>query len=220
MIAAINYKSRKTNTAMNTPVHQLRISLRDVKPAVWREVLVPSGLRLDRLHQVIQVAMGWEDDHMHEFILGSLRDGEHFGVKAAHDPFGFGVPPVSDETRFTLGKLLPRKGNKLIYWYDFGDDWYHDIVVKKVDVADVGLVLPWCLAGNNACPPEDSGGPWGYAELLDVLGNPEHPDHAEMRDWTGDSFDPGLFDLDATNAQLARISAGWKRKKAVRVALP
>lgn len=204
---------------MTSTLHHLRVVLKNARPTIMRELLVPSDLRLDRLHEVIQIAMGWEDEHMHEFIVGTLRNGERFGMPTP-DPFGFGSP-TRNETKYTLDQVAPVKGGKLIYWYDFGDDWYHDISVKAVVAATSDQPVPFCLKASRACPPEDCGGPWGYANLLAILADPKHEEHEELSEWIGDDFDPELVDIDAINAELAGLARHWnraprKRKPALR----
>lgn len=193
---------------MSASIHHLKITLRDVNPKVVRELLVPSDLRLDRLHAVFQVAMGWEFAHLHEFIVGGLRDGERFGPAQQGSPWDFG-PTARNERRYTLKSLAPAKGNRFIYWYDFGDDWYHDVLVRSVTVSDSPLVAPVCLAAQNACPPEDCGGPWGYANLLEAVRDPKHPEHADTLDWLGDGFDPTYCDRSAIQREFEEMGAAW-----------
>jgi hypothetical protein len=196
---------------MDKSTHLLRVSLRHVVPKVTRDLLVPSTLSLDRLHQVLQIAMGWENAHLHEFIVGSLRDGEHYGPPAPKSEFDFGGPPKRAEKRHTLQQIAPCKGNKFLYWYDFGDDWLHDVAVKAVGVSLPDIEAPHCLEGLGACPPEDCGGTPGYANLLEVLADPRHQDHAEILEWVGGGFDPAEFDIDAVNEELARVAKRWSR---------
>lgn len=194
-------------------VHLLRIVLVDVKPAVWRELLVPSEIRLDRLHLVIQIAMGWDNAHMHEFIAGTLREGRRFGWPNPDDDPLFGMPATENESKFTLAEIAPAKGDKFRYWYDFGDDWYHQISVKGVISADPSLKLPLCILASRACPPEDCGGPWGYSEMLKALADAGHERHEELQEWIGDDFDPAFVDVDAINAALAAYAKSWKRAR-------
>ncbi len=177
-------------------MHQLKVTLQGIRPPIWRRLLVPSDITLDRLHAAIQGAMGWFDCHLHEFEC----DGRRFGQP---DPDDFEL--VEDESRFTLTRLAPRAGDRLRYCYDFGDNWQHEIRVEKVLPRDPGLALPACTAGRRACPPEDCGGPWGYAELLQALADPKHPEHADLMEWTDGGFDPACFDLDETQSRLR----GW-----------
>lgn len=194
---------------MPATLHHLKITLRDVDPKVVRELLVPSDLRLDRLHAVLQVAMGWKFEHLHEFIVGGLRDGERFGPKRSAGPFADFGPPVGDERRYTLENLAADKGSRFIYWYDFGDDWHHDVLVRAVEATDAPPPYPLCLEAKYACPPEDCGGPWGYANLLEALRDPRHPDHAEILDWLGGGFDPTHCDRGAIQAALEDLAVAW-----------
>ncbi|MDQ3630811.1 MAG: plasmid pRiA4b ORF-3 family protein [Actinomycetota bacterium] len=177
-------------------VLQLKIGLIGVaKPPVWRRVLVPAQMRLDRFHEVVQVAMGWVGGHMHVFSAGGVE-------------YGFPDPELGhrDERKTTLDRVLVRAGDRMRYTYDFGDDWEHEILVEKVHVAEPGRTYPACVDGRSRCPPEDCGGPWGYADLRAVLADPGHDEHAEMLEWLGivraSEFDPGAFDLAEVNAAL------------------
>ncbi len=177
------------------PVLQVKISLLgSSRPPVWRRLLVSADIRLDRLHGVIQAAMGWENCHMHVF-----SDGSH---EWCPDP-DLGR---EDERRATLGQLLKRAGKRIRYTYDFGDDWEHEIVLEKVLSAETGVCYPVCLAGKGACPPEDCGGVWGYEDLREVLADPAHERHAEMLEWlclqAAAEFDPACFDVDEVNRAL------------------
>jgi hypothetical protein len=180
-------------SSQGDPVLQVKISLLGVsKPPVWRRLLVPADIRLDRLHGVIQAAMGWEDYHMHAFLDGSCE-------------YGLADPELGhrDERMVTLGRLLKREGERIRYTYDFGDDWEHEIVVEGVLAAEPGVRYPVCLAGKGACPPEDCGGVWGYEDLREALADSAHERHEEMLEWldlqTATEFDPARFDMDRVN---------------------
>jgi hypothetical protein len=182
---------------------QLKLSLRGVsKPPIWRRLLVPADMSLDRLHDVIQTSMGWTDTHLHVF---STAAGD-YGVP---DPeLGF-----RNERNARLAQFLKQQGDRVQYVYDFGDGWEHDIVLEQRVDPGPGVRLPGCLAGNGACPPEDSGGPWGYADLKDALADARHRDHHHMVDWLGperaEQFDPAACDLAEINEVLAMtIPAG------------
>jgi hypothetical protein len=176
-------------------VHQLEVTLEDVEPLVWRRIEVPSSITLAGLHAVIQRAMGWHGYHLHQFEIGDtvygVDDGEEWG------------PPVVNENRTRLGDVAPG-GTVFTYEYDFGDSWEHGIVVKQVAAPAGGISYPRCVAGARACPPEDCGGAWGYAELLDALADPRHERHEELLEWVGGSFDPAKFDVEEVNARLGR----------------
>jgi len=195
-------------------VHHLKLTLKNIKPPIWREFLVPSDIRLDRLHEVIQIVMGWEDCHLHEFSNGVRGPGGLiFGPPAepGFDLPGMGGPPIRAEKKATLLDLAPVKGSKFRYWYDFGDDWYHDAVVKAVAEPKPGVVVPLCIKAAGACPPEDCGGPWGYANLLAVLRDPKHEEYEELSEWVGDDWDPGHYDIAAVNEDLAALVAYWNK---------
>jgi len=186
--------------SQSATVHQLKVTLSHIRPPIWRRVQVSSAMSLATLHAVLQRLFDWTDSHLHEFEAGRRR----FGAPQHDDGWG-DEERVEDERQVTLGRVAPRKGAKLVYRYDFGDDWQHDIVVENILPADPTIRSPRCLDGRRAAPPEDCGGPPGYAELLDALADPTGEDHAERLEWLGDGFDPEAFDLAATNRALARI---------------
>jgi hypothetical protein len=176
---------------------QVNLTLCDVAdPAVWRRLLVPAAIRLDRLHEVIQVAMGWENYHLHEFSAGG----------ASYGPPIPDLEHVRDERRMTLDRLLGGPRGRLRYTYDFGDGWEHDVVVERVLEADPGRTYPACIGGQGRCPPEDCGGSWGYANLRETLADPRHDEHEQMLEWLGlraaSEFDPAAFDTGEVNASL------------------
>jgi hypothetical protein len=184
-------------------VFQLKVTLQDTKPAVWRRVLVDGTSALDHVHDVIQAAFGWWDYHLHEFEIGDTR----YGVPDFDDD-DWGVP-TNDESGVRLDSVVG-PGSKIVYTYDFGDNWRHDIVVEKVLLADDSTTLPACVDGRRACPPEDSGGTSGYRQLLGVLADPRHPEYHEYREWIGRPYDPATFDPsefeeNLRNAKLAAL---------------
>jgi Plasmid pRiA4b ORF-3-like protein len=175
--------------AASEEILQLKISLVGVsKPPVWRRVLVPETMRLNRLHDVIQVAMGWHDGHLHAFEAGGVDYGPP-------DPELGHV----DERRTSVADLLSRPGDQMRYVYDFGDYWQHDVVVEKVLAAEPDACYPVCLTGKGRCPPEDCGGVWGYADLRETLADPRNEEHADILEWLGldsaEEFDPTAFDV-------------------------
>ncbi len=189
---------------------QLRITLLNVKPPVRRRVLVNASLTFLQLHDVIQGAMGWEDCHLHEFQVGQ----QSIGTDSEEDLF-FGGKTALSESKLRLGETLAHH-KKFRYWYDFGDDWWHEITIeKRVDV-NPGEPPARLIDGENACPPEDCGGPWAYAELCAALADPDNPEHEEILEWIGDDFDPAAFDPEASAKQVARcvrVRAAKKRVK-------
>jgi hypothetical protein len=177
-------------------IYQLRITLNDVEPPVWRRVLVPGGYTLDRLHRVVQYALGWNDYHLHVFDIEGLQ----YGVP---DPDG--LLEVRDELDVRLDAVAA-KGVRFRYTYDFGDWWEHEVLVEDVVPADAETGHPMCTEGEGACPPEDVGGPSGYLELLGALADPGHPDHVVMREWLGRPFDATAFDPERATTLLRRLT--------------
>ena len=194
---------RKRRRGPGTLVYQLKITLSGVsRPPVWRRVLVPADVTLADLHEVIQQAMGWDDYHMHLFSVG----GQEYG---SPDPE---LGHASDRN-VLLSQVLTSPGDRLNYTYDFGDDWEHDIVLEETRSAGPEETYPSCVAGKSACPPEDCGGVWGYAELKEILADPSHEGHQDMLEWlgldAGKDFDPKEFSVADVNARLSPLSKAW-----------
>jgi hypothetical protein len=182
-----------------TRLYQLKITLRYSKPPVWRRVVVQADMPLDRLHDVIQIAMGWTNSHLHQYVLGRA----FYGVPDREsDSFG---PETLNEKGYTVADLAPVPKKKFMYEYDFGDSWEHEILVEKALPPDAAFKHPVCLAGANACPPEDCGGIPGYYEFLAAMADPQHEHHEEMQEWIGSDWDANRFDLEETNARLKRL---------------
>ncbi len=175
------------------PTYQIRVTLLGIEPPIWRQLHVAPTITLHELHRAIQVSMGWEDDHLHQFTAGQKR----YAVPMAGDPF-----KVHDERVARLYRVLPKAGLRMLYEYDFGDGWEHDVLVEAVLRDSPAPVHPVCTAGERACPPEDCGGVWGYESLLEVLRDPEHVDREDRLEWPGEDFDPEAFDRDAVNREL------------------
>jgi hypothetical protein len=191
---------RRPRPGSGTLVHQFKITLREVSgPPVWRRVLVPSDVTLGDLHEVIQQAMGWDNYHMHVFSVG----GQEYG---SPDPE---LGHASDRN-VLLSQVFTGPGDRLRYTYDFGDDWEHDIVLEETLTAVPQETYPSCVAGKGACPPEDCGGAWGYAELKEILADPSHEGHQDMLEWlgldTGKDFDPKKFSVTEVNARLSVLA--------------
>lgn len=181
---------------MTRQIYQLRITLNDVTPPVWRRVLVPGGYTLDRLHRVIQYAMGWQDLHLHSFEV----DGQAYG-----EPDPAGELALRDELDARLDAVAG-KGDVFRYTYDFGDWWDHEITAEDVFTGEPDEQYPLCADGARACPPEDVGGPPGFTELLAALDDPDHADHAATREWLGRDFDGEAFDPARVTTLLRRLT--------------
>jgi hypothetical protein len=183
-------------TKSNNLIYQLKITLRGSKPPIWRRLLVTDSITLYNLHRIIQAAMGWEDGHLHQFII----EDEYYGIPSPED-----WEPVVDERRRRLNQVVSSENDKFIYEYDFGDSWEHEILVEKIQPSEAGIKYPLCIKGKRACPPEDIGGVWGYEEFLEAMSDPNHNEHDSYIEWWGGEFDPEEFDLEHVNQVLQRI---------------
>ncbi|MFC1524025.1 plasmid pRiA4b ORF-3 family protein [Thermodesulfobacteriota bacterium] len=181
--------------------YQLKVSLLYSKPPIWRRIQVPGGMTLARLHDVIQLCMGWTDTHLHQFMIGN----DFYAIPDEDDEWG--EIRTLDESKFKLCDLEADMRKHCMYEYDFGDGWEHKIKIEKViPPDDKPAPHPILLAGARACPPEDIGGPPGYEDFLAALQDPQSEEHAEMLEWYGsDPFDPDFFEMDEINKLLKKI---------------
>lgn len=178
------------------PLLQVRITLIDVDdPPVWRRVLIPAGYSLDRVHAVIQAAMGWQDCHMHAFRIGDVS----YGRPGLDDELGF-----LDERKARLGDLAAT-ADRIEYEYDFGDGWEHELVIEARTNAQDGGIYPSCAAGEGACPPEDCGGVHGFADFKELLAGPPSTERNEMLEWAGGDYNPARFNVTAANMAVAGV---------------
>ena len=174
--------------------YQLYVELEWVTPKVWRRFLVPATIKLSKLHSVLLFGTGWQGGHIHEFIFA---DANYARVEP-----GLELPDgVLNEAPMTLRKALGSR-KTFVYVYDYGDNWSHKVKVEKVINLDAPISRAICLDGQNACPPEDVGGAPGYAEFLEALADPANPEHEELKEWVGGSFDPAAFDVAEVNERL------------------
>jgi hypothetical protein len=183
-------------TTPTSMIYQLKITLKDSKPPIWRRLQVEDDTTLYKLHQILQIAMGWTNSHLHQFIA----DGVYYGEP---DPeYGF---DMVNEKRSRLKEIVRNVKAKCIYEYDFGDGWDHEIVLEKILEPEANERYPRCLTGKRHCPPEDIGGVWGYRTFLEAIGDADHPEHDEYLEWVGDAFDPEAFDVEEVNRELKQI---------------
>jgi len=184
---------------LRKPIYQLKITLKEIEPPIWRRVLVSGNVSIKTIHKVIQIAMGWTNSHLHMFVL---PDGQTFS-----DPFFemLDDPAPEDETRVKLRKVAPNVEFRFVYEYDFGDSWEHEILVEDIISPGPSGRVPRCIAGERACPPEDCGGNWGYFDFVQAIRDPLHKEHKRMLEWYGGPFDPDLFDIEKVNEVLQRI---------------
>ncbi len=187
-------------------VARLKVTLDEVEPRVLRRLEVPLALRLDRLHLALQAALGWTGSHLYEFRVRDVR----WGIP---DP-DWGDGPL-DARKARLVDVLEGLGAKTLkYLYDFGDGWEHTIKVERLAEAAPDLVYPRLIEAEGRCPPEDVGGPWGYADFLEAIADPKHERHAECLRWAGGPFDPNLVEPAELAADLADLARRWSRKPA------
>lgn len=198
--------TKRSDTAQD--ICQLKVTLLGTKPPIWRRLLVPTAITLAQLHDVLQIAMGWQNCHMHKFRIGR----RYFGRPSPEEQL-MGVAPTEDERKGTLSALLGKTGAKLTYTYDMGDSWEHSIVLEKGNPADPGAQYPACIGGQFACPPEDCGGIPGYYHLLEAIEDRNHPQHDELYEWVGEHYDPRDFSLDKVNRRLSRTSRSRKSRQ-------
>jgi hypothetical protein len=188
-------------SATSSRVYQLKVTLKGTKPPIWRRVLVDTSATLDQLHEVIQAAFGWWNYHLYEFEFGRVR----YGIPDPDWDFG---PPARDARTTHLDKVAT-DGASFTYTYDFGDNWEHKVTVEKVLGTSPVASLPACVDGRRAGPPEDCGGVWGYEDLIAILADPSHPEHAERAEWAspwgGAALDPGAFDASQFSVNLRSL---------------
>ena len=182
----------------NHHAYDIRVSLDDIKPEIWRTLRVSGAIRLSLLHDALQIVMGWQNCHLHSFHL----DGIEFGMNLEEE----GVDELAflDETEFRLEELAHGQAMTLQYQYDFGDSWQHTVDIRAAGESLDLKTRPVCTGGERACPPEDCGGAHGYVELLQTLADPANPEFDDMWDWAGRDFEPERFDAAKVNRRLKR----------------
>ena len=196
-------------------IYRLKITLAGSRPPIWRRVEVDGNISLGELHQVIQIAMGWTDSHLHQFIVDDIYYSTPY-----IGPEGWGVMMMEDvrnANEISLQQVAVEVGAQFVYEYDLGDSWEHVIRVEQIEEPEAGVFYPVCLTGKRACPPEDVGGVWGYEECLSALQNKNHPEHEMYSEWIEEIFDPEIFDLEECNRMLSFLDSYkvFKREKAL-----
>ncbi len=187
-------------------LYQFKITLKGIRPLIWRRIQVKE-CSLDKLHEHIQTAMGWENCHLHQFEIDGVRHGD---PELIYEGWEDEEPPVNS-LRTKVSKIIPKDGKRFQfeYEYDFGDGWEHEIVFEGCLRADKGGRYPLCVEGERAGPPEDVGGPFGYQEYLEAMADPKHEEHADFMAWRG-PFDPENFDAGAVTKRMRRGLPNWR----------
>ena len=190
---------------MDERSYLLKIRLLYIEPEIWRRFVVPASITLDRLHDVIQIVMGWTDSHLHEITIGKKRYTDY--PESKEDGLESG--------NYRLGDLIRQKGRIFGYMYDFGDNWEHEVVLEDSHYvnpeSDSDLAV---LDGARACPPEDVGGAPGYFEFCKVLNDPDHKEHEHLMEWAGGGYDSEDFDGDGVNWELMKYQ-NWSRDRSL-----
>lgn len=198
-------KPSATKTAKKV-VYQFKITLLESRPAIWRRILVPEG-SLDQLHDCIQAAMGWTNSHLHQFEIARKRYGN---PELLDDDWSDAKVISSLDTQLSGlfgGKRPPKKFH---YEYDFGDGWEHLIEFEGATPAESGTKYPCCVEGARACPPEDCGGIWGYANFLQAIVDPKHEEHEFYSEWIGGEFDPEEFNATESTKAMRKGLPNWR----------
>jgi hypothetical protein len=178
-------------------VFQIKITLKGIYPPIWRRIQT-TDCTLDELHALIQVTMGWESAHLYRFNIGGV---DYADLDITNDD------EFEDACVTMLSEVLPSRNRRprLLYEYDFGDNWIHQLIVEERCLPEKGVKYPICIAGQRACPPEDCGGPWSYPGFVEAIHNPDHRSHEETLEWVGGEFDSERFDLEAVNNELRQM---------------
>jgi hypothetical protein len=172
---------------------QFKVTLQGIKPPIWRRIQVPEMYTFWDLHVAIQDAMGWTDTHLHHFEIINPSTSKREQIGIPDEDFVDAI--IHPGWKRKIADYFKNKNSKAEYIYDYGDNWEHSIMLEKILPRKEGIKYPVCTGGARACPPEDCGGKWGYADFLDAIMDPIHESHEEMLDWVGGEFAPEHFDL-------------------------
>jgi hypothetical protein len=198
-----------SGSAVTDEVYQFKITLLGIEPPIWRRIQV-ENCSLNMLHHYIQDAMGWTNSHLHHFEIGKQLYGDPSLMAENFEDMDY-----RDSTQTKLSDILPRAGKqfRFLYEYDFGDSWQHEILFEGRVKAKPGQVYPICHSGHRACPPEDVGGIWGYADFLQAISDPDHDQHQELKEWVGGKFDPEEFFPAMATLQMQSRSPAWLKNR-------
>jgi hypothetical protein len=180
---------------MSPVIYQIHVSLIGITPRIWRRLLIPPQTTLPALHKILQIAMGWTNSHLHQF----KHEDTCYGIPWDEDPMD-----TVDYRKVKIGDLLLYPHETLVYEYDFGDGWEHEIKLENILLNQEPLPFPKCIGGARHCPAEDCGGTRGYRNLLKIIRNQKHPEYKETMVWLGGRFDPEEFYIDQVNRGLEK----------------
>ncbi len=184
-------------------IYEVHVTLTQIEPPIWRRLTVPAALTLEQFHKALLAGMGWSGGHLYEFLIRGVRYG---------DPDALGDPAVAPAAAMTLAQAVHRRQGTFYYVYDWGDEWWHQIKLRDYRLQAPGETVTRILDGARACPPEDVGGVWGYADFLEAVQNPADPEHTAMLEWVGGSWDPEHFDRALLQRHLTAAAGhgGWR----------
>jgi hypothetical protein len=200
----------KPRARRRTPaLFRVRVDLDGSSPPIWRRLVLRSDLRLDEVHEALQISFGWDGGHLHDFrAAGDVRTAERFLAEPEFDGYEMDGTP---ESKVYLDQLLVEPGDRLTYTYDFGDDWQHTIRLEEVLPQDADAPRVSLIGGRRAAPPDDCGGIYGYQMLLATLADPSDPEHERLSEWFEgyvddvSGFDPAKVDIEAIDDVLRRF---------------
>jgi hypothetical protein len=200
-------KTKKATPA--DTLFQFKITLLGAEPPIWRRIQVPD-CTLDKLHEYIQTSMGWTNSHLHHFKVGEQLYGDPMLMEETMEEMDY-----LDSTTTMVSDIIPKSSKKFrfVYEYDFGDSWNHEVLFEGYFAAEAGRKYPLCLEGKRACPPDDCGGVWGYAEFVEAIGDEKHERHGEMMEWSGGRFDPMEFDAAAATKSMKKGVFDWRNMR-------
>jgi hypothetical protein len=181
-----------------TNLYQLKIQLKNITPTIFRTVVVPESITFDELHQTIQLAMGWCNYHLYQFIID-----RHNYILIPNEEFDFGN--TYNAKKYKISDYFSTIKKSIVYEYDFGDGWQHTVTLQKIILNTNNTKKAICIKGARSCPPEDCGGPWGYQNLLKILASKKGEEYEEMIEWIDEDFDSEYFDIDEVNADLSSL---------------
>jgi hypothetical protein len=205
---ALARTARSKRPSPTGTVFQLKITLKESQPPIWRRIQI-KDCTLDKLHEHIQTAMGWTNSHLHHFKVGEQYYGDPMLMQEQFEEFGY-----EDSTATMLSDIITGRARKFrfLYEYDFGDSWYHEILLENCSDVEPGTEYPVCVDGKRACPPEDCGGIWGYPEFVQAIENPDDERHEELLEWIGGEFDPEAFDPARATKAMKKGLEDWRRE--------
>ena len=183
---------------MQGQVIQLKVSLIESDPLIWRRIVVPANMTLAKLHGVLQMVMGWQNSHLSRFEINN--------EPYCNDEREFDDEPETKPLTTKLGDIV-EQAKTFLYIYDYGDNWQHEITVESISKVEEAMQYPVCIGGENACPPEDCGALSGYYEKLEEYFDKDHPEHESTKMWLGGYFDPKTFDPNRINRDML-----WMKK--------